>query len=99
MSSTQSDLYWQSRPYESRIGAIASHQSQPLTSTSTLLQECVRLRLLHPTDPPRPVHWGGYTVTPLLIELWKHSDTRLHDRVRYTRDTIEAAWMCDLLYP
>mgnify|MGYP006332594419 CR=1 FL=1 len=45
------------------------------------------LRTRYGADPvPRPAHWGGYVLTPILFEFWQHAANRLHDRILYTPD-------------
>ena len=34
---------------------------------------------------PLPLHWGGYRLLPLALELWQGRANRFHDRARYTR--------------
>lgn len=93
-----SDAYFASRPRGSQLGAIASPQSQPISSRA-LLEDRIRALELTLADaaPPRPEHWGGYRVVPDMLELWQGQPSRLHDRVRYRR--IDDAWVRDRLAP
>ena len=50
-------------------------------------------------DVPRPPYWGGYRVIPLMIEFWQERPNRLHDRLRFRRETPAAPWTMDRLAP
>jgi pyridoxamine 5'-phosphate oxidase len=87
VTAAESDAYFQVRPPGSRIGAIASPQSRPLANREELERAVAELERRYPDgDPPRPAHWGGYRVVPDRVELWQGQQSRLHDRVVYTRD-------------
>jgi pyridoxamine 5'-phosphate oxidase len=98
LSAEESDLYFHSRPFESRVGAIVSMQSRVIGSR-TELEKAMQDALLQYKDsnPPRPAHWGGYVVKPESIEFWQGRTGRLHDRLLYTRDG--AAWKIERLMP
>lgn len=87
----ESDQYFASRSFESRVGAWASAQSEPLASRAALVEQVraakERLGLLQATDGdvPRPPHWGGYRLWIDSIELWSEGAGRIHDRARWQR--------------
>lgn len=95
---TQSDDYFASRPYTSRIGAWASEQSQVIESKSTLLKRAAYFTAQHPLNVPRPPHWGGYLLTPNRIEFWQGRPSRLHDRIVY-RLNHNHVWQTERLAP
>jgi pyridoxamine 5'-phosphate oxidase len=97
VSREESAAYFHTRPHGSRIGAWASRQSAPLASREALEREVERLERVHPEDVPLPPHWGGYRVTPESIEFWQGRQSRLHDRIVYTRDG--GAWRIGRLSP
>lgn len=88
----QADAYFASRALQSRLGAWASRQSQPLDSRATLVAEAARQGLRHGTNPPRPAFWGGFRITPVQIEFWADGAFRLHDRFRWTRAAPGQPW-------
>ena len=79
----QADAYFASRSLKSRLGAWASHQSQPLASRTALMAEVARITAEHGLNPPRPPFWGGYRLRPVEIEFWADGAFRLHDRFRW----------------
>lgn len=94
----ESDLYFQSRPFESKIGAIVSLQSSVLGSREELTGKMASaLESFKGRDPERPAHWGGYLVKPQTVEFWQGRPGRLHDRLLYTKQ--ETSWVISRLSP
>jgi pyridoxamine 5'-phosphate oxidase len=92
--------YFNSRPVESRLSALASRQSRPVPSRQVLESAVAGLRDRYAeSNVPLPDDWGGYRVRPATIEFWLHRDNRLHDRLRYTRATEKSAWSIERLAP
>jgi len=107
----ESDRYFASRPFGARIGAWASHQSEPVASRQVLDERVRELTALHGGaagrggaggggggQVPRPEWWGGYRLLPDVFEFWQNRDDRLHDRLRYSRAG-GSGWLLDRLQP
>lgn len=95
----QADAYYASRSLQSRLGAWASRQSQPLASRATLVAEVAKLGLRLGPNPPRPPFWGGYRIRPVEIEFWADGAFRLHDRFRWRRPQLADDWVIERLNP
>lgn len=94
----QADAYYASRALQSRIGAWASRQSQPLAGRGALMAEAAKMGLRLGTNPPRPAFWGGYRIKPERIEFWADGTFRLHDRFVWERGD-DKAWRVQRLSP
>lgn len=90
----ESDRYWATRPPASRRSAIVSHQSSVVGSRQEL-EDAVSA--LGDTEPVRPARWGGYRILPAALEFWEEGVNRLHDRLRFLRET--DGWRVDRLSP
>lgn len=100
LSPFQSDTYFHSRPWQSRLAAAVSTQSQPIRSRDWLESQFAALAAAHsPEDFPRPSHWGGYRVIPREIEFWQGRRSRLHDRLLYSRSEPGSSWAIMRLAP
>jgi len=99
ISAAESEAYFRSRPRESRLGALASRQSQVVASRQILDQRFEQLATQYPDDDiPMAYHWGGYRVKPDLLEFWQGRHGRMHDRLRY-RLRNEGGWLLERLEP
>ena len=92
-----SDAYFATRPLDSRIGAWASPQSQPIPSRAWLVAEAAKYGARFLLHPPRPPHWGGYRLLPECWEFWQGRKSRLHDRLRYRLE--DGQWQRERLSP
>ncbi len=98
VTAAESDAYFAVRPRGSQIGAIASPQSQPIPTRAVLEHLVADTEAAVGTGTPlRPATWGGYRLLPDMLELWQGQPSRLHDRVRYRRDSEH--WIRDRLAP
>ncbi|MDJ0614998.1 MAG: pyridoxamine 5'-phosphate oxidase [Rhizobiaceae bacterium] len=100
VSAEEADDYFYSRPRGSRIGAHASKQSRPLESRFALEKAVAKYTAKFGTGTiERPDYWSGFRIKPLSIEFWSDGKFRLHDRIRFDRETLEDAWQTVRLYP
>ena len=93
----QSDKYFATRPYTSRIGAWASDQSAVISNYKSLLAKAALVAAKHPLNVPRPDYWGGYLVVPETVEFWQGRPSRLHDRISYRKESDN--WIRERLSP
>jgi pyridoxamine 5'-phosphate oxidase len=98
VSDSESDLYFQSRPLGSRIGAWASEQSAAIENRAVLEKRFAEFAAKFGEQVPRPPHWGGYRVKPGVIEFWQGQENRLHDRLRYSLRN-DGTWLIERLAP
>lgn len=99
ISDSESDKYFYSRPFSSRLGAWASNQSEVVENREVLEQQLQDLKEKYQNrEIPRPSHWGGIRVIPTEIEFWQGRSSRLHDRLVYTRN-YDDGWKIERLSP
>jgi len=95
----ESDEYFLSRPEGSQVGAWASYQSQVIESREWLESRYLELsEQFKQKELKRPEYWGGYKLTPVIIEFWQGRPSRLHDRIQYSV-TEGGSWKIERLSP
>lgn len=94
----ESDLYFNARPRESKLGAWTSEQSKIIASRKVLDDTFDALSKKYPGDNiPRPPYWGGYVLQPVAMEFWQGRPGRLHDRIFYSKEGNQ--WKIERLAP
>ena len=99
VSDKESDSYYKTRPYDSKIGAWASKQSSVLKNREELIARIKEKEGQFKLTPPRPSFWGGIRIRPLSIEFWEEGEFRLHQREVWRRSGFNESWNCSLLFP
>ena len=99
VSNEEADLYFNSRPYESRIGAWASDQSKVMNKREEFLKkiEETKNKYKDKNNLPRPKHWSGWCLSPNSFEFWLGDKYRIHERLRYNK--VSSNWKKEILYP
>ena len=99
VSNQEADEYYNSRSYESRIGAWASNQSSILNNREELNKKIEQFKSKFPDNDkvPRPSHWSGWRVNPNEIEFWLDGKNRIHERLKYIK--VKESWDKVLLSP
>lgn len=99
VSAEESDQYFQTRPRESQLGALASPQSEVIESREVLEERLGALeKECRDREVERPSHWGGYRLKPNRIEFWENRPGRLHDRIVYDLQA-DGSWTIARLAP
>ena len=100
VSDKVADQYYNTRGYESRIGAWASKQSKVLSSRNELINSIkdYKKKFDDQNNVPRPSHWSGWNLSPLTIEFWLDGESRIHERLKYSKDN-NGIWTQSLLSP
>ena len=95
----EADTYFNSRPYESRIGAWASDQSKTMNNREELLKKIQNFKKKYKDEKnlPRPKQWSGWCLNPSSIEFWLGDKFRIHERLKYNK--ISNNWKKEILYP
>jgi pyridoxamine 5'-phosphate oxidase len=96
----ESNAYFTTRPRGSQLGAWASEQSKVIAGRGDLDARFEELAKTYGDRPiPRPPHWGGYRVIPILFEFWQGRPDRLHDRFAYRLRSDSKDWVIERLSP
>ena len=100
VSDKVADEYYSSRAYDSRIGAWASNQSEEIKTRDQLIKsiEDFKKKFNDETNVPRPSHWSGWNISPESIEFWLDGDNRIHERLKYSKNS-SGDWTRCLLSP
>ena len=100
VSNEVANKYYDTRGYDSRIGAWASKQSSILKNRDELLNSIKEYKKKYndKTKVPRPDHWSGWSLIPSSIEFWLDGDSRIHERLKYAKDE-NNKWVKTLLSP
>jgi pyridoxamine 5'-phosphate oxidase len=95
----EADQYFNSRPYESRIGAWASDQSKVMKKREEFFKKIQEFKKKYVDEKnlPRPKHWSGWCLEPLSIEFWLGDQFRIHERLKYNK--VSNNWKKEILYP
>ena len=96
ISKIESDKYFNSRPRSSQLGAIISNQSEIIPSRKYLEDKLSKIDSNN-NDLIRPSNWGGYIIKPELFEFWQGRDSRLHDRIIFSKS--KTKWIHKRLSP
>ena len=98
-TAAESDEYFNVRPLQSRLSAIASQQSAPIADRAALESNYEAVAAaVGDAQPPRPAHWGGYRLQPERMEFWQGRRSRFHDRIVFTRGA-DGQWSMQRLQP
>jgi pyridoxamine 5'-phosphate oxidase len=95
----EADLYFNSRPYESRIGAWASDQSKVMDKKEEFLKKIEEFKNKYKDEKifPRPQHWSGWCLNPSSFEFWLGDQYRIHERLKYNK--VLNNWKKEILFP
>ena len=99
VSEKEADIYFNTRPYDSRIGAWASDQSKVMKERKELSEKIEDFKNKYKDEKnlPRPNYWSGWCLKPESIEFWLGDEFRIHERLRYRK--VSNNWEKEILYP
>jgi len=100
VTDAEADAYFATRPRDSQIGAWASDQSRPMEGRFVFEKRIAEYALKYGFGTVlRPPHWTGWRINPTRIEFWRDRPFRLHDRLVYSREMVDAPWTTQRLFP
>ncbi len=99
VADAEADIYFDSRPYESKIGAWTSDQSKIMNTREEFLTKIDEYKKKYKDEKnlPRPKHWSGWCLNPSSFEFWLGDKYRIHERLKYNR--VLNNWKKEILYP
>ena len=99
VSDEEADIYFNSRPYESKIGALVSEQSKVMKKKEEFLKKIdeFKNKYKNKENVPRPKNWSGWCLDPISFEFWLGDKFRIHERLKYIK--ISNNWKKEILYP
>jgi len=93
-----SNIYFKSRPRDSQMGAWLSDQSKVIGLDFNFMDTLNSLEnKFKDKAVERPLHWGGYCLSPVKVEFWQGRPSRLHDRLVYK--IVDGKWIYKRLAP
>ena len=98
VSDQESSTYFASRPVASQWGAVASNQSQPISSRDAMDARLAKVQSANPNGVQRPKHWGGFALEAVRIEFWQGRASRMHDRICFPLRA-DGLWSAQRLQP
>ncbi len=99
VADAEADIYFDSRPYESKIGAWTSDQSKIMNTREEFLKKINEYKKKYKDEKnlPRPKHWSGWCLNPSSFEFWLGDKYRIHERLKYNK--VLNNWKKEILYP
>jgi pyridoxamine 5'-phosphate oxidase len=98
LTKKESDAYFESRPFESRVSAVISPQSSVIHGREFLERRREKLLLqIKDKEIARPSNWGGFIIKPVQFEFWQGRESRLHDRIQFRLE--KKSWIIERLAP
>jgi pyridoxamine 5'-phosphate oxidase len=99
LSRRDTEKYFSTRPFGSKIAALISNQSSKLESRELLIKQYKLAETKYKNSSvPTPINWSGYCLVPKYFEFWSGMPSRLHDRV-YFQKLKNNIWKSGRMYP